>query len=62
MEPAPVKTDEPKTPINVHIPVTLKRDVAAAADVAGQSLTTWIRRALAAALKPTASPQTAASD
>ena len=44
-------TYDPKTPLNVNIPVTLKRDVAAAADIAGQTLTTWICRALAAALK-----------
>ena len=34
-----MKTAEPKIPLNVNIPVTLKRDVAAAAEVAGQSLT-----------------------
>jgi predicted HicB family RNase H-like nuclease len=44
-------TYDPKTPLNVNIPVTLKRDVAVAADAAGESLTAWICRALAAALK-----------
>jgi predicted HicB family RNase H-like nuclease len=44
-------THDPKTPLNVNIPVTLKHDIAAAADALGQSLTTWICRALAAALK-----------
>jgi predicted HicB family RNase H-like nuclease len=46
-----MKTAEPKTPLNVTIPVTLKREVAAAADALGQSLTTWITRTLNAALK-----------
>jgi hypothetical protein len=46
-----VITHDPKTPLNVNIPVTLKRDIAAAADVLGQPLTTWVCRALAAALK-----------
>jgi predicted HicB family RNase H-like nuclease len=44
-------TCDPKTPLNVNIPVTLKRDIAVAADAAGQSLTAWICRALVAALK-----------
>ena len=44
-------TYDPKTPLNVNIPVTLKRDIAIAADDAGQSLTAWITRTLSAALK-----------
>jgi predicted HicB family RNase H-like nuclease len=47
----PMKTAEPKIPLNVNIPVTLKRDIAAAADALGQSLTTWITRTLNAALR-----------
>jgi hypothetical protein len=46
-----MKTDEPKIPLNVHIPVSLKRDVEAAADIAGQTLTVWVSRSLAAVLK-----------
>jgi uncharacterized protein (DUF1778 family) len=42
---------EPKTPLNVHIPVSLKQEVAAAAEVRGQTLTVWIARALDAALR-----------
>jgi predicted HicB family RNase H-like nuclease len=54
MEHAPVKTAEPKIPLNVHIPVSLKRDVEAAADIAGQTLTVWVSRTLNAALRATA--------
>ena len=46
-----VKTIEPKMPLNVQIPASLKRDIAAAADALGQSLTTWITRTLSAALR-----------
>ena len=44
-----MKTIEPKMPLNVQIPASLKREVAAAAD-SRQSLTTWITRTLNAAL------------
>ena len=50
-----MKTVEPKMPLNVQIPASLKRDVAAAADALGQSLTTWITRTLNAALQARAS-------
>jgi hypothetical protein len=46
-----VKTTEPKIPLNVHIPASLKRDIEAAAEVAGQTLTVWISRTLIAALR-----------
>ena len=46
-----MKTIEPKMPLNVQIPASLKREVAAAADSLGQSLTTWITRTLNAALR-----------
>jgi hypothetical protein len=46
-----VKTTEPKIPLNVHIPASLKQDIAAAADIAGQTLTVWISRTLIAALR-----------
>ena len=48
-----MKTAEPKIPLNV-IPVSLKRDVEAAADIAGQTLTVWVSRKLNAALRATA--------
>jgi predicted HicB family RNase H-like nuclease len=51
MEHAPVKTAEPKIPLNVHIPVSLKQEIEAAADLAGQSLTVWVSRTLNAALR-----------
>jgi hypothetical protein len=51
MEHAPVKTAEPKIPLNVHIPVSLKQDIETAADIAGQTLTVWVSRSLAAVLK-----------
>jgi predicted HicB family RNase H-like nuclease len=46
MEHAPVKTDEPKIPLNVHIPESLKKEIATAADLAGQTLTVWVSRTL----------------
>lgn len=46
-----MKTDEPKTSLNVHIPVTLKREIAAAANSLGQTMTVWISRTLSAALR-----------
>jgi uncharacterized protein (DUF1778 family) len=61
-----MKTAEPKIPLNVHIPVSLKQDIETAADIAGQTLTVWVSRTLDAALRsamrPTGSPQTAPSD
>jgi predicted HicB family RNase H-like nuclease len=51
MEHAPVKTDEPKILLNVHIPESLKKEIAAAADLAGQTLTVWVSRTLNAALR-----------
>jgi hypothetical protein len=58
MEHAPVKTDEPTIPLNIHIPVSLKQEIKAAAGVAGQSITVWVSRALDAALRiPAATPR-----
>ena len=51
VEHAPVKTAEPKIPLNVHIPVSMKRNVEAAAEVLGLTQTVWVCRALDAALK-----------
>jgi hypothetical protein len=46
-----VKTTEPKTPLNVYIPVSLKQGITAAAEARGQTITVWVSRALNAVLR-----------
>jgi predicted HicB family RNase H-like nuclease len=44
---------EPSLKLQVYLPASLRHEIEAAAEVAGQTLSTWVERALASHIKST---------